>query len=296
VMERVERVREFRSKSERAATNELAQTPTVFGELRQPRNNFLFVPKTSSERRRYAPIGFMPPEAVINNTSLFIDAAELFHFGVLSSTMHMAWLRQVGGRLKSDYRYSNKLVYNNYPWPESVSEKPRSAVETAAQKVLSVRAEFLAPVAQASLPAGSPGIPARCSSSRRTGSTDTPRTRSQDGCATKTATLADLYDPLATPPALQQAHEALDRAVDKCYRPEPFTSERQRVEFLFALYEKLTAPLVAAAQPKRQRKKPFYSQPLPKPSPPESEPAAAAFYNLMGKEETTPYRTNGGKP
>jgi hypothetical protein len=151
----------------------------------------------------------------------------------------MAWVRQVCGRLDSRYRYSTNLVYKNYPWPEAVSEKQRTAVAAAAQKVLSVRAEFLSPVGRAS--------------SRASGGK--ARRESRPTTETKTATLADLYDPLATPPALQRAHEELDRAVDKCYRPEPFTSERQRVEFLFALYEKLTAPSVAAvAKPKRARK------------------------------------------
>lgn len=177
VLDRVERVRAFRARSDRGATKELAQTPTLFGELRQPRNRYLFVPKTSSEKRRFVPMGFMPPEAIINNTSLFIDDAELFHFGVLSSTMHMAWMRQVCGRLESRYRYSNKLVYNNYPWPEKPRAKQRAAVETAAQAVLDARKKF-------------------------------PH-----------ATLADLYDPLAMPPALVQAHADLDRAVDRSYRP-----------------------------------------------------------------------------
>ncbi len=127
------------------------------------------------------------------------------------------------------------------------SEKQRTAVEAAAQKVLSIRAEFLSPVGDEVTSLTSP----RTGTGKKTKS-ETPHVVSYKE---KTATLADLYDPLATPPALQKAHEELDRAVDKCYRPEPFTSERQRVEFLFALYEKLTAPLIAAAvKPKRTRK------------------------------------------
>ncbi len=126
--------------------------------------------------------------------------------------MHMAWVRQVCGRLKSDYRYSAKLVYNNYPWPESPTGKQLAAVEKAAQAVLDAREEYLA----------------------------------------KGSTLADLYDPLAMPPRLVKAHAALDRAVDRCYRRQPFTSERQRVEFLFALYEKLTAPLLPAGGKKKR--------------------------------------------
>ena len=125
--------------------------------------------------------------------------------------MHMAWVRQVCGRLESRYRYSNTLVYNNYPWPAAVTDKQRAAVEFAAQDVLDSRAKF------------------------------------------PTATLADLYDPLAMPADLLKAHQELDHAVDRCYRPEPFTSDRQRVEYLFALYEQLTAPLAAAMKPKRRR-------------------------------------------
>lgn len=206
VMERVEKVRAFRAQSDREATQVLANTPTLFGELRQPHNYYLFIPKTSSEKRRFVPIGFMPPEAIVNNTSLFIDDAGLFHFGVLSSTMHMAWMRQVCGRLESRYRYSNKLVYNNYPWPVNANDKQMGAVEAAAQSVLEARKSFPA------------------------------------------ATLADLYDPLAMPPALVAAHADLDRAVDLCYRPQPFDNERLRVEHLFALYEKLVAPLTAPAR------------------------------------------------
>ena len=150
-------------------------------------------------------------------------------------------MRQVTGRLESRFQYSVKLVYNNYPWPETVSEKQRAAVEAATQRVLSVRAEFLA------VGTRSTASPASSKSKKNRDAVES--------APTKTATLADLYDPLATPPALQQAHEALDRAVDKCYRPEPFTSERQRVEFFFALYEKLTAPMVAAtAKLKRANK------------------------------------------
>ncbi len=126
-----------------------------------------------------------------------------------------------------------------------MTEKQRAAVERAAQRVLDVRAEFLAPVAAGVSRLQSP-TPASQQSQSGLTSAATPA---------QTATLADLYDPLAMPPKLHQAHEELDRAVDKCYRPEPFTSERQRVEFLFALYEKLTAPMAAAMSAKPRRKR-----------------------------------------
>jgi hypothetical protein len=138
--------------------------------------------------------------------------------------MHMAWMRQVCGRLKSDYRYSNKLVYNNFPWPGSVSDRQRQRIETCAQRILDLRVE---------LGDGRAGyLPQRRASGQ--------------------ATLAELYDPVSMPPKLVRAHAELDRAVDRCYRPQPFTSERQRVEFLFALYECLTTPLVAP--PKKARR------------------------------------------
>jgi hypothetical protein len=205
VMERVAAVKRFREGSGRAATVELARSPALFGEARQPSSPYLFIPKTSSERRACIPMAFAAPEVVINNTSLFIDGATPYHFGVLTSEMHMAWVRQVCGRLESRYRYSNKLVYNNFPWPEEATEKQQAAVTAAAEAVLSTRETF------------------------------------------KGQTLADLYDPLTMPKALRDAHKDLDRAVDKCYRAAPFTSERQRVEYLFELYQKLVTPLTAAA-------------------------------------------------
>jgi hypothetical protein len=214
VRKRVEGVREHREKSGRGTTKELARTPTLFGEIRQPTRRFLAVPKTSSERRTYVPIAFLPPSTIVSTELLTISGASVFHFGVLSSAIHMAWVRQVAGRLESRYRYSNRLVYNNYPWPQAPSEKQRAAVEAAAQDVLDAREEY----------------------------------------QKKGATLADLYDPLAMPPKLVKAHATLDRAVDRCYRSQPFTSERQRVEFLFALYEKLTSPLIAAAGQKKRQK------------------------------------------
>jgi len=215
VMKRVEGVRRHRQESPRVTTRELANTPTLFGEIRQPDSEYLLIPSVSSETRKYIPIGFMPRTVIGSNLVLFVPDAALYHFGVLSSAMHMAWVRQVCGRLESRYRYSNKLVYNNYPWPESPNAKQRSAVKAAAKAVLGARAGYLK----------------------------------------RGDTLAQLYDPLATPAKVVNAHTALDRTVDRCYRSQPFTSERQRVEFLFALYEKLTSPLFpAAAKKKRPRK------------------------------------------
>jgi hypothetical protein len=210
-MKRVEAVRAFRLASKSSPTRKLAETPTRFHVENVPNGRYLVMPEVSSERRRYIPIGFVTPEVLASNLVKVFPNATLFHFGILSSGIHMAWVRQVCGRLKSDYRYSARLVYNNFPWPQNVSEKQKAMVEAAAQKVLEARKEF------------------------------------------PDATLADLYDPVAMPPRLTKAHAEVDKAVDRCYRSEPFASDRQRVEYLFTLYEQLTAPLVAHARTKRTR-------------------------------------------
>ena len=141
IMQRVAKVRSKRAESTRPATNSLAETPTLFGEDRQPTKKYLAIPKTSSEGRRYIPMGFLEP-TIVANTELFTsEDAGLYHFGVLTSTMHMAWIRAVCGRLKSDYRYSAGIVYNNFPWPEP-TDKQAAAIEAAAQEVLNARAIF----------------------------------------------------------------------------------------------------------------------------------------------------------
>jgi hypothetical protein len=213
VMRRVEAVREFRLKSTAKPTRESAKRPTEFFYLNQPTTAYILIPEVSSERRAYIPIGFMPPEIVSANTNFLVSSSDRFLFGVLTSLMHMSWVRTVGGRLKSDYRYSGSMVYNTYPWPATATDKQRAEVEARAQAVLGARAQF-------------------------------PQ-----------ATLADLYDPLAMPPSLAQAHAELDRAVDRCYRSKPFASDRERVEHLFALYEQLTAPLAPTAAIAKTRKK-----------------------------------------
>ncbi len=213
VRRRVEAVRAYRAASKREATQKLADYPMLFGEIRQPTTNYVLVARHSSETRKYIPLSYFEPTYIVSDSCLFLPDATFYHFGVLSSAMHMAWVRQVCGRLESRYRYSNRLVYNNFPWPQAPTDKQRAAVEEAAQGVLNARKTF------------------------------------------PDATLADLYDPLLMPPALVKAHAELDRAVDLCYRSQPFANDRQRVEHLFALYEKLTAPLIAPAK-KRRRKRP----------------------------------------
>ena len=160
-------------------------------------------------------MAYLSHDVICSNKIQFVPQATLYLFGVLTSALHMAWMRQVCGRLESRFSYSNSLVYNNFPWPEARTEQ-RERVEAQARAVLAAREPHLPPR----------GL----------------------------ATLADLYDPLAMPPELLKAHTELDRAVEKCYRPEPFHSDRERVEFLFSLYEKLTAPLLPVTpKPKGRR-------------------------------------------
>jgi hypothetical protein len=211
VTARIENVRKLRSESPRKATQKLAAFPTLFGEDRQPESDYVLIPLHSSENRKYIPIGFFNKNSIVNNSCSFIPNANLFHFGILMSNMHMSWVRNLCGRIKSDYRYSNELVYNNYPFPEDPTEKQIKAIEVATQEVLDARLLF------------------------------------------PNSSLADLYDPLFMPPALIKAHNELDKAVDLAYRSQPFTSEVNRMVFLFELYEKYTADLLTMKKPKKSK-------------------------------------------
>lgn len=185
----------------------------LFTENRQPKKGYyLAIPRTSSENRRYLPIKLLSSGIIAANDIQLIENTNAYHFGILTSLIHMVWMSTLTGRLESRYRYSNKIVYNNFPWP-SASDKQIKEVERTAQSVLTERAKF------------------------------------------PTATLADLYDRNTMPPELVQAHAELDRAVDQCYRKEPFKTERERVEFLFQLYEKITTPLATTESPKKGRGK-----------------------------------------
>lgn len=142
VMSRIDQVRELRLASTRETTRSLANCPSLFGEIRQPTESYILIPSVSSERRRYIPIGFMPASMIASNLCLIIPQGTLHLFGILTSQMHNAWMRQVCGRLKSDYRYSNKLVYNNFPFPTLTDTKKKAAVEGAVQAILDTRAKF----------------------------------------------------------------------------------------------------------------------------------------------------------
>ena len=217
VLERLKAIQTFRSQSKRAATRKLAQTPTQYQVNFFCEGSYLALPEVSSERREYMPIAYLGPSVVCGNKLRLVPNASRFQFGVLTSKMHMDWMRAVTGRLKSDYQYSVKLVYNNFPWLNP-SENQKKQIAELAEKVLEARAEH-----------------------------QPPKGRS---------TLADLYDPLTMPVGLLKAHQKLDAAVDKAYRKEPFKTARERVEFLFKLHSEITEPMnaLAAQKPKRKAK------------------------------------------
>lgn len=139
--ERVENVRTLRLKSSALPTREKANTPQLFFYAPHPEDTYLLVPRVSSERRRYIPMGFMDKNTIASDAVLIVPNATLYHFGVMQSSVHMAWVRSVCGRLKSDYRYSNKVVYNNFPWPNP-TDKQKKKIEQTAQVILDVRAKY----------------------------------------------------------------------------------------------------------------------------------------------------------
>ena len=220
VRERIAAVRAYREASKSAPTQELAETPTLYHVNVIPAAPFLVIPEVSSERRKYAPIGWLEPPVIPSNKLRLLRNATLTDFALLTSAMHMAWTRHIGGRLKSDYQYSVGVNYNTFPTPPGFAsgEAGLSRLEPLAQAVLDARA------------------------------------------AHPQATLADLYNPDLMPPNLRRAHRNLDRAVDRLYRPTPFATERERVEHLFMLYERLRAPLEAGmrrkAKGRRKRRPP----------------------------------------
>ena len=215
VRERIAAVRAYREESDSLPTQKLAETPTLYHVNVIPTVPFLVIPEVSSERREYAPIGWLEPPSIPSNKLRLLSDASLSDFALLTSAMHMAWMRAVTGRMKSDYMYSVGVVYNTFPVPPSFGNKGAglSRLEPLAQAVLDARANH------------------------------------------PDATLADLYDPDLMPADLRKGHRALDRAVDRLYRRAPFASERERVEHLFMLYEKMRSPLEAGVKAKRRKKR-----------------------------------------
>ena len=221
VLKRVEAVKKFRLNSVAPSTQKFATTPTLFRDRNRP-DTFIVVPRVSSENRPYIPFGFFDKNSIVSDTCMSIPNGNKYHFGILMSKMHMTWVRYICGRLKSDFRYSKDIVYNNYPWPESPNENQLRAIEKASEKVLEARELF------------------------------------------PNSSLANLYNPLTMPEQLVKAHQELDKAVDLAYRPQAFTTDVNRMEFLFGLYEKYTANLFTKEK-KTKRKNIINNGKIPKP-------------------------------
>ena len=208
---KVAEVRAYRAASPRVSTQRMADYPTLVGVDERLDRDYLVIPNTSSERREYVPIGWLTPSVIANQKLRILPDATLTEFALLTSAMHMAWMRTVTGRMKSDYMYSVGVVYNTFPTPPE--GRGLAKLEPLALAVLDARR------------------------------------------AHPDATLADLYDPDRMPPNLRKAHTALDRAVDRLYRRGGFASERERVEYLFALYKEMRAPLRSRIKTKLKRAK-----------------------------------------
>lgn len=194
VKDRIAKVRKFRSESDSKPTQKIAATPTSYHVNVIPSSPFLVVPKVSSEKREYIPIGWLEPPAIPSDLVFVVTGASEANFALITSKMHMSWMKVVGGRHESRYRYSLGLVYNTFPAPP-VSDTKLNALSTHTRAVLRARSNH------------------------------------------PDSTLAELYDPDLMPNELLKAHAALDRAVEKLYRPKKFISNAERVEHLLALYE-----------------------------------------------------------
>lgn len=201
IQERVNGVKAMRLSSSDAGTRKQADTPWKFRDTRNPKT-FLLIPRVSSERRAYVPIGFFDDSVVSSDANLMVPNGTLYEFAILTSEIHMDWMRVVAGRLESRYRYSARLVYNNFPWP-TVTDKQKERVEKLAQAILNARHEEFDKDASTSL--------------------------------------ADLYDPDLMPVKLRRAHQALDKAVDRLYEKKGFKTPLDRVKHLFELYENLAS-------------------------------------------------------
>jgi len=232
ILRRMEGVKAMRLASPKLPTKKLAETPYLFGEIRQTDQPYLLIPRVSSEQRNFVPLGYFQPDVICGDANFMLPNATLYHFGILCSTMHNAWMRTVCGRLKSDYRYSNTIVYNNFPWPQTINAEQQAKIEAAAQLVLDARAS------------------------------------EENRCAGQgqTCSLAALYAPGNMPTGLLKAHNQLDKTVDAAYGYKPVLSKVEgpvlskvegaalsrtegggkddaaRVAFLFERYQALISP------------------------------------------------------
>lgn len=211
VAERCDKIKELRINAGHPAALRGAERPHTFLQIAQPIDgNYLLVPRVSSERRPYVPIGFLSADVISSDANQMIPNATLYEFGLLTSEMHNDWMRTVAGRLESRYRYSATLVYNTFPWPD-VTEPKRKHIEALAEEILLIREDY------------------------------------------PDKTLAQLYDPDTMPEPLLKAHKNLDRAVEALYREKPFRDASERLEHLFARYEKLIAAEKEQALAKKKK-------------------------------------------
>ncbi|MFA5590905.1 MAG: DNA methyltransferase [Lysobacteraceae bacterium] len=220
VMKRVEGVRKSRLASKAASTREYAKYPTHFRQIAQPDTDYLAIPEVSSERRVYIPIAFLSKDVICSNKIQFVPNATRFHFGVLMSAMHMAWVRAVCGRLESRLSYSNTIVYNNFPWPEPVDDKHSATIESAAQSVLDARAAF----------------------------PDSTLADLYDPLTMPPA-LTKAHQNLDR--SVDAAYIAAEKAAGR--KPPKLTTDAERVAFLFERYQAITS-LLPAVKPKKARK------------------------------------------
>lgn len=196
VFNRVQKVAEARRKSPDKGAQKMAERPHQFRDLNNP-DDYILIPSVSSERRTYIPIGFYDANVISTNANYIIPNGTLYEFSILTSLIHNDWMRLVAGRLKSDYRYSAKVVYNSFPWPD-VTDAQRKSLIDLAKSVLLIRENY------------------------------------------PESTLAELYDPLKMPADLLEAHQALDKFVDRLYRDKPFKDATERLSCLLQRYESLT--------------------------------------------------------
>lgn len=195
IRQRIDELKIIREKSSRP---KLAATPHLFAQITQPLDvSFIIIPRHSSENRDYIPMGFLNKGNIAHDSCLVVGTEDIWLFSILTSKMHMAWVKTVGGRLKTDYRYSAQLCYNTFPFP-SISEIQKTELEELAQCILDIRDQHF------------------------------------------DMTLGEMYNPETMPEDLKEAHHNLDVAVERCYRPELFSSDKERLECLFKLYAKMT--------------------------------------------------------
>lgn len=211
IKRRIDACEDARKKSKREATNKLAKYPYRFGEVRHTSSESIIVPSVSSERRDYIPMGFLNDDTVISNLAFGIYNAQPWLFGILTSKMHMLWVKSVGGYLGTSIRYSAKVCYNTFPFPD-ITLKQKENLNLYVFAILDERAKH------------------------------------------PEKTMAQLYDPDKMPKGLMQAHEELDRAVEQCYRLQPFSSDTERLEYLFKLYEEMTKAGTLFEKQKKIRK------------------------------------------